>query len=60
MKKDRFVTIYKQGVASSTKLMVDTLTGVTYIYHSEGYSGGMTVLLDRDGKPVITPLREIE
>jgi hypothetical protein len=28
------------------------------MYHSSGYAGGLTVLLDKDGKPVVTPIEE--
>ena len=55
MKKDnRFVKSYSQGTLSCTEILVDTLTGVNYIYHSEGYGAGLTVLLNRDGTPVVT------
>ena len=30
--------------------------GVNYLFRTEGYAGGMTPLLDRDGKPVISPI----
>ena len=33
---------------------MDTETGVNYLYHSNGNAGGLTVLLDKDGKPVVT------
>lgn len=52
----RFVAEYKEGVMTSTKIIVDTETGVNYLFVSEGYAGGLTVLLDREGKPVITPV----
>lgn len=35
------------------EIWADTYTGVCYLWHQSGYSGGLTVLLDRDGKPVI-------
>lgn len=59
-KEKRFVKIYSQGMSSSTQIWVDKVTGVNYIYHSDGYSGGLTALLDRDGKPVISSLSNIE
>lgn len=34
----------------------DKQTGVNYLYHASGYSGGVTPLLDRDGKPIISPV----
>ena len=58
MAKDkRFEKVYGQG-AGTTEIWVDRETGVNYLYHSSGYSGGLTVLLDKDGKPVITPIEE--
>jgi hypothetical protein len=59
MGNKRFVKIYSQGALTGTEIWVDLNTGVNYIYHFAGYSGGMTPLLDRDGKPVITPPDEI-
>ncbi len=59
MGNKRFVKIYSQGALTGTEIWVDLKTGVNYIYHFAGYSGGMTPLLDRDGKPVITPPDEI-
>ena len=56
MKKDkRFIRVYTQG-GGSTEIWIDKETGVNYLYHNSGYSGGLTVLLDRDGKPVVTPV----
>ena len=50
--KNRFKKIYSQGALTCTEIFVDLKTGVNYIYHSAGYSGGLTVLLDEQGKPV--------
>lgn len=52
----RFKTVYKQGLASSCKIIVDTETGVNYLFTADGYAGGLTVLLDREGKPVVSPI----
>lgn len=54
--KERFVKVYSQGISNVTEIWVDTETGVNYIYHVSGYSGGLTPLLDKDGKPVVTPV----
>lgn len=51
---DRFEKVYSQGVVDVTEIWVDKETGVNYIYRASGYSGGLTVLLDSEGKPVIT------
>lgn len=56
MAKDkRFEKVYSQGM-STIEIWVDKETGVNYLYRQSGYSGGMTVLLDKDGKPVITAI----
>jgi hypothetical protein len=55
-RNDRFEKIYSQGVLGTIEILVDKETGVNYLYCQSGYSGGMTVLLDKDGKPVITPI----
>ena len=56
MDKDRFQKVYSQGlVITGPEILVDTQTGVNYLYlHSSGNAGGLTPLLDREGKPVIT------
>lgn len=54
-KEKRFEKVYSQGL-SSFEIWVDKQTGVNYLYHSSGYAGGLTVLLDKDGKPIITPV----
>ena len=56
MGKERFEKIYSQGAMNVTEIWVDTETGVQYLYHRVGYSGGLTPLLDRDGKPVVGPV----
>jgi hypothetical protein len=53
-KKKRFEVVFKEGSMTSTKIYVDQETGVNYLFISEGYGGALTVLLDREGKPVIT------
>ena len=57
-KKDRFERIYKEGAfgGDGFEIWVDVETGVNYLWRATGYAGGLTVLLDRDGKPVITPV----
>ena len=53
-KNDRFEKVYSQGSMNVMEIWVDKETGVNYLYHRNGNSGGLTVLLDKDGKPVIT------
>ncbi|ADL52795.1 DUF6440 family protein [Clostridium cellulovorans] len=51
---DRFIVTYQQGTLQQIKVIVDKKTGVNYLFTINGYGGGLTVLLDREGKPVIT------
>ena len=53
---DRFVKVYSQGSSFTAivQIWVDRETGVNYLYIQNGYSGGLTPLLDANGKPLIT------
>lgn len=57
-KDERFEKVYSQGVLTTMEIWVDKETGVNYLFHQSGNAAGMTVLLDKDGKPVITPVDE--
>ena len=57
-KEKRFIKVYSQG-AGSTEILVDKETGVNYLFHSSGYAGGLTVLVDSEGKPVVTAIEEL-
>lgn len=58
MKQERFERIYQQGHLTVTEIWVDRETGVSYLWHEDGYSGGLTPLLDAQGRPIITPREE--
>lgn len=53
---ERFEKVYSQGMANITEIWVDKETGVNYMYHASGYSGGLTPLLDREGRPIVTTI----
>ena len=55
-KEKRFVKTWSDGAFGSNEIWVDRQTGVNYLFHTSGYAGGLTVLVDREGKPVITPV----
>ena len=55
-KNTRFEKVYSQGAVNVTEIWIDKDTGVNYVVHASGYAGGLAPLLDRDGKPVITPI----
>ena len=52
-RNNRFEKTYTQGLGTM-EIWVDRETGVNYLYHRGGYGGGLTPLLDREGKPIIT------
>ena len=58
MAKERFVEVYSQGVSNVEKIIVDTQTGVNYLLASSAQTAGcgMSVLVDADGKPIVTPI----
>ena len=51
---ERFKKVYRQGTVTVTEIWADTETGVNYVFHRDGYAGGLTPLLDGEGKPVVT------
>lgn len=58
MADKRFIKVYSQDMG--TKLIfVDKVTGVNYLFVQSGYAGGLTPLLDREGKPVITRIPDV-
>ncbi|MBQ7904097.1 MAG: xylan 1,4-beta-xylosidase [Oscillospiraceae bacterium] len=57
-KDDRFEKVYSQGFVDVVEIWVDKETGVNYIFRAAGYAGGITPLLDRDGKPVVSPVTD--
>ena len=59
-KDDRFVKTYGQGTLNITEIWVDRETGVNYVFHASGNAGGLTTLLDREGKPVVTSVYDEE
>lgn len=50
----RFVKVLEEsGIITCSEVWVDTQTGVQYLYHASGSSGGLTVLVDAEGKPLL-------
>ena len=58
MGKDRFEfkDVKGGGLFTSTRIIVDTETGVNYLLVSYGNGCGLTPLLDSDGKPLISAI----
>lgn len=55
-KNERFEKVYSQGAMNVMEIWVDKETGVNYVFRASGNAGGMTPLLDREGKPVISSI----
>lgn len=54
-KPKRFETVYQESTMRTEKtIFVDKETGVNYLYIANGIGGGLTPLLDSNGKPVVT------
>lgn len=57
-KDNRFEVVFRDGSSireeGQRQILVDTETGVNYLVWKAGYAGGITPLLDREGKPVIS------
>lgn len=54
-KETRFEVIQEEGNGLSSlnrQVILDTATGVQYLFVQSGYAGGLCPLLDRDGKPL--------
>ena len=58
MSKDkRFQVILDEStglMGNETEIIADKATGVNYLFVKNGYGAGLTVLVDAEGKPVIT------
>lgn len=53
-KERRFEVVQEQkSFSSNCRVLLDTATGVQYLFVQSNYAGGLTPLLDRDGKPML-------
>ena len=58
-KDKRFIVTHTQGgFTLNATVLVDKETGVNYLYANSGYGGGLTVLVDAMGNPIVTPITE--
>ena len=54
-KEERFIKVYSENLGCEM-ILVDKKTGVNYLFVQSGYAGGLTPLLNADGRPVVTPV----
>lgn len=62
-KTNRFICTEISGgafEATQQRILVDRETGVNYLWVASGYSGGLTVLVDAEGKPIVTAVPKEE
>lgn len=57
-KEERFVKVYSENMGCEM-ILVDKKTGVNYLFVQSGYAGGLTPLLNADGRPVVTPISQL-
>ena len=58
-REDRFkkVLVDSGGMTENRfEIYVDKKTGVNYLFSCCGNAGGLCVLVDREGKPIVSPL----
>ncbi len=55
-KEERFTEVLSEGssIICQKAVFVDKETGVNYLWVHAGYAGGLTPLLDSEGKPIVT------
>ena len=54
-KENRFEILQEQGNALTSMncvVLLDTVTGVQYLYVKSGYGGGLCPLVNKDGGPI--------
>lgn len=52
------ITHYEKSGLEGCKVLVDKETWVNYLYSWDGYSGGVTPLLNKDGNLIITEVNK--
>lgn len=60
-KEKRFVRVHSESsLFTDTGIIVDRQTGVNYLLVSSSTGNGLTPLLDRDGRPIISSTIDLE
>ncbi len=51
---DRFQVVHQEGngLTGQRTVLLDTATGVQYLFVQSGYAGGLCPLVDREGGPL--------
>lgn len=58
--EDRFKIVHTESklTTPSYRIILDSITGVQYLFIHDGYAGGLTPLLGADGQPLIRTVLE--
>ena len=57
-KEERFIKVYSENLGCEM-ILVDKKTGVNYLFVQSGYAGGLTPLLNADGRPIVIPVSQL-
>lgn len=59
-KQKRFILVKQKGsLAATPMILIDRETRVQYLYFVSGYAGGLTVLVNQDGKPLLADTEDM-
>ena len=60
--RNRFICVYSESsfTRGTLRVLADRETGVNYLFFQSANAGGLTPLLDREGKPIITAVTDLE
>lgn len=58
-KEERFIRVHSENMGCE-QIVIDKKTGVNYLFVQSGYAGGLTVLVDATGKPIVTPVSQYQ
>ena len=58
-KEERFIRVYSENLGAE-QILIDKKTGVNYLFVQNGYAGGLAVLVDANGRPVVTSVSQYE
>ena len=58
-KEERFIRVHSENLGAE-QILIDKKTGVNYLFVQNGYAGGLTVLVDANGRPVVTSVSQYE
>ena len=58
-KEERFVKIHSENMGCEF-ILVDKKPGVYNLFVQSGYAGGLTPLLNADGRPVVTLISQLK